>query len=50
MPDRERKGVPKHRSIVLKGSLPQGPPAILGTQKIEYPRLSERARRIAEMK
>ena len=27
MPDRERKGVPDHRSDVLKGSLPQGPPA-----------------------
>ena len=26
MPDRERKRVPDHRSDVLKGSLPQGPP------------------------
>ena len=25
--DRERKGVPEHRSNVLKGCLPQGPPA-----------------------
>ena len=27
MPDRERKRVPDHRSDVLKGSLPQCPPA-----------------------
>ena len=27
MPDRERKGVPEHRSNVLKESVPQGPPA-----------------------
>ena len=27
MPDRERKGVPDHRSNVLKGSPPQGPSA-----------------------
>ena len=27
MSDRERKGVPEHGSYVLKGSLPQGPPA-----------------------
>ena len=27
MPDRERKRVPDHRSDVLKGSLPRGPPA-----------------------
>ena len=27
MPDRERTGVPEHRSNVLKGSLPQGPSA-----------------------
>ena len=27
MPDGEGKGVPKHRSKVLKGSLPQGPSA-----------------------
>ena len=27
MPDRERKGVPEHRSNVLKGSLSQGPSA-----------------------
>ena len=27
MTDRERKGVPEHRSYVLRGSLPQGPPA-----------------------
>ena len=27
MPDRKRKGVPEHRSNVLKGSLPQGPSA-----------------------
>ena len=35
MPDRERKGVPEHRSSVLKGSLPQGPSA--------YPRDKEDA-------
>ena len=34
MPDRERKGVPEHRSSVLKGSLPEGPSAILGTRKM----------------
>jgi len=27
MPDRERKRVPDHGSDVLKGSLPEGPPA-----------------------
>ena len=27
MPDKERKRVPDHRSDVLKGSLPQDPPA-----------------------
>ena len=27
MPERERKRVPDHRSDVLKGALPQGPPA-----------------------
>ena len=36
MPDRWMKRVPDHRSILLKGSLPQGPP-----RNMEYPRLSE---------
>ena len=27
MPDMERKGVPGHRSNILKGSIPQGPSA-----------------------
>ena len=36
MPDRWRKRVPDHRSILLIGSLPQGPPG-----NIEYSRLSE---------
>ena len=27
MPDRERKEIAEHRSNVLKGSLPQDPPA-----------------------
>ena len=39
MPDRERKGVPVHRSSVLKGSLPQSPPA--HPRNTEDPRLSE---------
>ena len=42
MPDRDRKGVPEHRSNVLKGSLPQGPSAHpRNTEKCEYPRVSE---------
>ena len=32
MPDRERKGVPEYSSSVLKGSLPQGPPASVRLQ------------------
>ena len=40
MPDRERKGVPEHRSSVLKGSLPQGPSA--------HPRNTEDASTAAE--
>ena len=42
MPDRERKRVPDHRSIVLKGPLTQGPPAhTRNTEYPSYPRLSE---------
>ena len=39
MPERKRKGVPEHRSNVLKGSLPQGPSA--HPRNTEYPKLSE---------
>ena len=35
MPDRERKSVPDHRSDILKGFLPQGPPA--RPRDTEYP-------------
>ena len=44
MPDRERKRVPDHRSVTLKGSLPQGPRSSCPPQEheiSEYPRLSE---------
>ena len=41
MPDREMKGVPEHRSSVLKRSLTHGPPAHPGNT--EYP--SEEAER-----
>ena len=38
MPDREGKRVPDHRSDILTGSLPQGPPAEIwsssGVQKL----------------
>ena len=37
MPDRERQRVPDHRSDVLKGSLPQGPP--VHPRNTEHPSL-----------
>ena len=51
MLDRERKRVPDHRSDVLKGSLPHGPPA--HPSNTEYPGIGDgakRARRRVEMK
>ena len=51
MPDRNRKGVPEHRSKVLKGSLPQGPPAHpRNMQDVSICSWAKRVRRRAEMK
>ena len=41
--DSERKGVPDHRSNVLEGSLPMGPPEQHGIA--EYPRLSKESKK-----
>ena len=42
MPDRERKGVPEHRSNVLKGSsFPRVLLPMLGTRKMRVSALSE---------
>ena len=41
MTDRERKGVPEHKSSVLKDLSPRVLLPILGTRRCEYPRLSE---------
>ena len=48
MSDGERKRVPDHRSDVLKGSVPHGPPA--HPRNTEDPSFRGRARRRAEMK
>ena len=51
MPDRERKRVPDHRSHVLKGCLPQGPPAHpRNTEDASIRSRAKKARRRAEMK
>ena len=51
MPDRERKGVPEHRSNVFKGSLPQGPPVHpRNTADASILRWAKKARRRVEMK
>ena len=51
MPDRERKGVPEHKSDVLKGSLPQGPSAHpRNTEDVSIHGWTKTARRRVEMK
>ena len=51
MPEIERKGVPEQRFNVLKGSLPQGPPAHPGdTEDASIRGCAKRARRRVVMK
>ena len=44
MPDRERKGVPEHRSDVLKGCLPQDLLPIIGIRNIPVSEAERRER------
>ena len=42
MPDRERKGVPEHRSNALKGPLPEGPSAHSRIRKMQVSAVERR--------
>ena len=51
MPDRERKGIPEHRSNVLKGSLTQGSSAhTRNTEDVSIHGWAKRVRRRVDMK